>query len=148
MSFDKIFSYWVVLWILIYILAFYNQDQSGFDFIYENCNPFILLVIGLISNTILLIFIFIYNPKLSLIIKFSIMYVLLKLIPLYLLLLYSKIKVLENILFSFFYFVIYNVYLFYKKTNIIEVYSFVNYYVIYDSNKTPLLRLMSNLLHK
>lgn len=145
LTFDKIFSYWIIVWLIVYIIAFYNQDQPGFDFVYENGNPFFLLVIGLIENILLLCFILFYNPKLSLILKFSIMFVLLKIIPLYILFYHSKIKVMENLVFSFSLFVFYNMYLWYKNTNIIEVYSFLNHSVIYDLKRTPLLGLISKI---
>lgn len=146
LSFDIIFSYWVLLWLLIYFIAALSQSQNDISrFIYEKCNPLILLFIGLVENIILLFLIIYYNPRLSIIIKFTIIYIVLKIIPIVIILYYAdKIRLWENLVFSVSLFALYNVYLTYKKTNVLDVYSTVNNSVIYNKNKTPLSGLLYN----
>ncbi len=68
---DLIFSYWIYFWFILYKLKIT---------IY---NPKFVIICGAIENIIVLISMLYYNTNINLIIRFVIMFIILKVIPLY-----------------------------------------------------------------
>ena len=68
---DLIFSYWIYLWYILYIFKVLKY------------NPKLAIIFGMIENLIMFILMCIYKTKQILVVLFIIMFILLKLIPLY-----------------------------------------------------------------
>jgi hypothetical protein len=68
---DFIFSYWIFLWYLLYLFRIVNF------------NPKFAILCGFIENIAILLLMFYYGTKKRLVLLFFIMFVLLKIIPLY-----------------------------------------------------------------
>lgn len=68
---DFIFSYWIFLWYLLYLFGIVNF------------NPKFAILCGFIENIVILSLMFYYGTKKKLILLFFIMFVFLKIIPLY-----------------------------------------------------------------
>jgi len=68
---DFIFSYWLFLWYLLYLFRIVNY------------NPKFAILCGFIENISILSLMFYYGTKKKLILLFFIMFILLKIIPLY-----------------------------------------------------------------
>ena len=72
---DKIFSYWIFIWVFIYILAGQYQNNTIGNFIYDNTNPIYMLYLAFIDNIIVILILLYYNPKLKIIIKYLFIFV-------------------------------------------------------------------------
>lgn len=68
---DYIFSYWIFLWYLLYLFGIVNF------------NPKFAILCGVIENIGILLLMFYYGTKKHLVLLFLIMFILLKIIPLY-----------------------------------------------------------------
>ena len=68
---DLIFSYWIYLWYILYIFKVLKY------------NPKLAIICGMIENLVIFILMCIYKTKKILVVLFIIMFVILKLIPLY-----------------------------------------------------------------
>ena len=99
---DLIFSYWIFAWYLLY------------EFKYIKYSPKLALIIGLISNTILLFLMIIYKNNIINILLFCIVQLFIKIIPLWRLR-NNKIYDLKSLCILF---IIYIVWLFINNTNI------------------------------
>jgi len=148
--FDYQFSYWILLWAIIYYLikTKYIYFSSRFSFtnkyIYEYGNPLYALYFALIENIVNLFILIFYNASLYTIFKFLFMIIFIKAIPLYLL--YdSPIHPRENILVCIAVFMIYNIYLYLCGTNVVDVYTKTIYFIYTGQNKTPLFSLLDSV---
>jgi hypothetical protein len=101
---DLIFSYWIFAWYLLY----------EFKYIKYKYSPKLALIIGLISNTILLILMIIYKNNIINILLFCVVQLFIKIIPLWRLR-NNNIYDLKSL---FILFIIYMIWLFINKTNI------------------------------
>lgn len=144
--FDYLFSDWIFIWFIVYLLAGKTKDSAGARFIYENMNPIIALFVGFFENLLLFILILLYNPKPELIFKFALMMVIVKIIPI-ILLYNTKIKWVENIISLLVIFGLYNVYLYIENTNIYDIYKNTTIHVINDHNKTPFFRFYDFIMN-
>lgn len=68
---DLIFSYWIYLWYILYVFKVIKY------------NPKLAIIFGIIENLTVLILMYIYGTKKLLVILFTIMFIILKIIPLY-----------------------------------------------------------------
>lgn len=136
-SWDKLFSYWILIWFFVYLFASFNKKDPILGYIYENMNPVFLFIIALLSslkNTLLLI---IYNPKIDLILINICKFFFMKCIPLYYLL-QQKINVKENIIFSLVSLNLYFIYLCYLNENCFDIYRELENQVIHNNCNTSL----------
>jgi len=124
---DLLFSYWIFVWFIIY----YASPSSI-------PNPRFILYVAIIENILSLIIV----PSVRIFFMYLAVIVLAKGIPLYLLR-NSPIHLKTDIMYSFLFFIIYNIYLFYKKTNIVRVYQATYTFIHNGENKTPLFYLES-----
>ena len=148
LSWDKMFSYWVLVWFFVYFISCFLQNENPFfGFIYENTNPvfmFILALLSSIKNTTLIIM---YNPLgYKQLITHICKFLVIKIIPLYFLL-QQKIKVPENILFSLVYLNIYFIYLFYLNENVFDIYNELEKQII-NNNCNTSLEYFINYMYK
>jgi len=145
--FDYQFSYWILLWAILYYLIKikYIYFSSKFSFInktiYEYGNPLYALYFALIENIINLFILMVYNASLYTIFKFTFMILIIKAIPTYLLH-DSPIHPKENIIVCIAIFMIYIFYLYLCGTNIVDVYTKTIYFIYTEENKTPLFSLL------
>ena len=114
---DLIFSYWIFVWYLLYEFKFINNS------------PKLALIIGLITNTILLLLMIYYVNNIYNILLFCIVQVFIKVIPLW--------RLRNNNIYDYksliILFIIYMVWLHINKTNIRKL------------NKTKLEKIKNNI---
>ena len=146
-TWDKIVSYWIFVWFLIYVIASYNRQHEIGRFIYDNTNPLILLCIGFFQNLYMLVLILMYNPKIHIIIFYVIEMFLLKVL-LIAFLLQQKIKWMENIMFSAFILIVYFFYLYLLHQNVFTIYKNIQESISHDDNNTPMLYYLGLLYSK
>lgn len=138
-EFSDLFSYWIFIWFIAYVILFMNKDK-----IKTIVNPIPVFIFALLENIIiLLIMIFLYKPVSSIII-YTFVVIFIKLIPIYILR-NEKISWLKNLLFTFLVFVVYNMYLNYKKTNIYEIYNKTMDSLLENKGLTPGYALLSSI---
>jgi len=139
---DFLFSYWILIWFIVYYLLDKTTKYGKLVNLYAS--PLIGLWIGFWYSIILFIHIILFNPVLSIFIKYSIMLFLIKLFPIYL---------LRNKQIDYFYdtiglavlFGIYNVYLYLNSTNVVEVYQNIDRAILANKNETPFFYLMDKI---
>lgn len=121
---DLLLSYWIFTWSIIYIiiLFFFNYNNKYIYFFINNCNPILLLLFALFENIITFIIMMSYYVRIRILILFTIMMILFKIIPLYLLS-FGKINYIPNIISILIFFIVYNIYLLINGTNIIDIYT-------------------------
>lgn len=146
-SVDKILSYWIFIWVFIYILAGQYQNNILGKFIYDNTNPTYMLYIAFIDNIFVFLTLLYYNPKLNIIIKYLFLIVFIKMIPLELLK-NTKINTINNILFSIVFFLIYSFYLLFYGTNFFEIHQRITKSIIQDDKNTPFNYFLSTYVSK
>lgn len=141
--FDYLFSYWIVIWFLIYY--FIQPSHSKIvQFIRNNMNPTIGLLIALLENIITFIFIVNSHFEWWFFFVFIFMMVSIKILPIYLLR-NTKIHLIPNIISLISIFFIYNVYLLVNNTNIYEIYDKTIQSFKDGNDQTPLFQLMHQL---
>jgi hypothetical protein len=136
LRFDFLFSYWVFLWAIAFYFIPNNNTHPFTAFIKRNFQPLIALYVALAENIAIFIAILYYNPQWELIIKFITMIMVVKIIPLYLLRNYT-IHWQTDIVSFLCIFGVYNAYLFWNDTNIIEIYKKTVYSIVTGRPNTP-----------
>jgi hypothetical protein len=127
---DMVFSYWIFLWYLLYILQIVNYS------------PKFAIGLGIIENIILLCLMFYFGTNMSSIIIFLVINLFIKIIPYYTLR-KETIKI-KNVLFSFILFIIYIIWLHINNKSLSRNLKITYDSLIHGKNKTPLM----NLFHK
>ena len=140
---DLIFSDWILLWSLFYY--FLLPKVWGLStYVYESMNPIIGLWMMLVYNIMELLYLWFNSVSWATIVKFAIVILLIKVIPI-ILLRNFKIRTLNNVIFIGFLFMLYNLYLYVNNTNAIQVYNRINESMIKNENNTPLLWTFSKI---
>lgn len=152
--FDFQFSYWIIIWFVFYYIIALQKERSPLtQKLYEYMNPLVSLFIAFIENLIVFIILLFYSPPISLIVKYIIMVILLKIIPIYLLFYSDSLHkqtsdslFWRRSMFSFLtIFTIYNLYLFWNETNIVDVYMKTIHFIFTENNKTFLFYYMEKI---
>ena len=125
---DLIFSYWIFTVFIIYYLLIIFNIKTYF-------NPLLALYISLFFNLIQIIYIFCVTYNFNLFFKFLFMMIIFKGIPIYLIR-NKEIIVKRDLIHIFILFIIYNIYLFCKGTNIITINKRINESLIKKQNTT------------
>ena len=138
--FDFVFSYWILIWFLIYYFA--NPKTSNIAVIIKKYfNPKLAFILGLIENILTLFFLFIFGKSFD-IMFFAGSVVFLKSIPLYLMR-YDKI-IWKNDSFVLLVIVaLYYSYLRINGTSIYNVYLKTVMSLIERKNQTPMYNLIN-----
>ncbi len=118
---DYIFSYWIFFWFILYLLKIIHY------------NPKLIIILGIIEVTIALIYFIIRNALSKEIIKFIIINIFIKVIPL--LIIYKDPIKKEDIISTFIFILLYIFWMIINNVSIIEVYKKINN--SYLSNKAP-----------
>lgn len=121
---DLVFSYWIFLWYLLYILGFVKS------------NPKFALLLGLIENAIILIFMCFYSSY-ETIFYFVLINSLIKVIPFYTVM-NSEIKN-NDMINTLELFVIYLLWLYVNQLTVTEVYKESVYSLLYNKASTPFI---------
>jgi hypothetical protein len=133
---DYFFSYWIVVWFIIYYFIIKtNIIQSNTKTnIKNNFNPKLCVFIYLLFN----------KPTTDIIIKYVIMILVLKVIPLYLLQ-EEKIVLPKDLVPVSGLFIIYNVYIVSLNRSFYTIYTSAVKYHLKGSNQTPFFHLIQSL---
>ena len=142
---DFLFSYWIVAWFLIYynIDAFHGPSIIEFK---KRGSPLLTLWIALFFNIYELIYVMLLKLNPITFIKYSIMFVTIKALPIYLL--YRKgasINLINDVLVLLVVLSIYILHLHFNKTNPIKIYEETEKSIVNGNNKTPMFYLMNKL---
>lgn len=133
-----LFSYWIFAWVILFLFCKKWKPKIQIP------NPILALGFGILEN-ILTILLFIYNHvSLKIIIAFTIILIIIKIIPFILLLPYP-ILVYRDILWFVILFGIYNFVLWMNNTNIVFIYLQVYDSIIKENNQTPFMYVFSRL---
>ena len=141
---DFIFSYWIFAWFIVYYIIQKTSNPSSFSFITQNLNPKLALIIALIENIGLLGFLLTQKTQLYVLFTFIITTTIFKIIPIYLV--YDHTILFPNdIIPVVFLFIVYNIYLFIWRTNVIEVTQKTTDSLTKGKTNTPFFYLLHKL---
>lgn len=131
---DLILSYWIFLWFLLFCFGLIKF------------NPFLILCIGFLFSFIEIYYL-IYNKASKYnIIKFSIINIIIKSIPIIILILMNKNNYnINDIIFTIIFIVIYLLYLHINNTNVIIIYNRILDGLLYSKNSDYYKTIMSKL---
>lgn len=130
--FLDIFSYWIVIWFILFIL---------FHTLIYIPNPKFMIILGIIANGIVLFEIIKHQNSIDYTMKFLLVIVITKLIPFYFV--YNYKLSYKDIRMSLFIFILYGLYMICKYKNPISTYLKINHDMIHGKSKSPLLNLLS-----
>jgi hypothetical protein len=130
---DYIFSYWILLWYILYITGLFTSYSPKFG-----------LILGIIENLILLIYISLYGASLSTILKFIVIIIVMKIIPYYTI---QKDKIMiKDILFTVFIFLVYMIWIYLNNVQIIQVYNKINSSLVKNKGDTPGMKVINYVI--
>jgi len=145
--FDFLFSYWVIIWFIIYYFT-YTKSWLGQRFAQWG-NPKLALILALVENLATLVWIAVVNGDLFILLKYTFMILIVKVLPLYLV--WGRpIHVPQDIYVFMGVFVLYNMYLWLNDESLITIYRRTFTSILNRDNKTPLFGLvqyLGNALH-
>jgi len=144
-SSEYIFSDWIFIWFIIYILV--HEIFQNKTIIYRYFNPKIALYLAFLQNIFTILY-FLLEKDLfwvngMIFIKYLLMMVTLKIIPLFII--YSHPIYKTNIFIAIGIFIIYLGFLYYKKTNLVEIYTKIKESILLDDNNTPFFYMLHKL---
>jgi len=137
--FDFIFSYWIMLWFLIYFIRvhFFRKRKTVEHFI-KYGNPKFALLCAFFENLCVLFYIVAKNAKWYIILKYVFSILVLKIVPLYLLMSY-KMNLPNDIYVTISLFIIYLFYLNNSGESVYNIYiNKIGQSILLDKNETPL----------
>ncbi len=137
--FDFLFSYWIVVWFLIYY--FLNSAGSPLG---RFINPSLAIWAAFFENLFTFILLIVYGVGFSVLAKYLVMMTLMKSVTLYLLR-NTRIHLWHDALVLLLVFGIYLVYLFLNGENLYHIYRRTFYFVRTNSDKTPGFGLLAAL---
>ena len=132
---DFIFSYWVFIWYLFYIFGSTTY------------NPTFALLCGLLENSIVLSLMIYYKTQKKLLLLFVIMTILLKILPLYTLVLEKKREIIKigDIAATFILFSIYLVWMIINKKTPVDFTKQTSELIFHNKNTLPGMRILDKL---
>ena len=142
---DYLFSYWVFFWFLIYFFTQNVQRSSIANMIQKHFNPKLALYFAFIENFATFIYIILIQSKLVIIVKYLLMMLLVKILPIYLI--KQKINLWNDSIVFICIFSIYVFYLFMNDETIYSVYERTFTSVKTNQNKTPMFYLFDKIIH-
>lgn len=143
---DNIFSYWIYLWFVAYTLVSFSSSKSKTNqFILKYLNPLLALIFALIENIVLFIHLIYIWPSTTIVVKYIVMMLIIKIFPIYELW-DTKINWVNDLKYLFIVFTIYNVYLAIKGTNLIEVYIETYNSIANNRNETPMFYAINQFI--
>ena len=128
---DLVFSYWITLWYILYILRIINYS------------PKFAIAIGIIDNFIMLCLMLYFGTKTQSIIMFVMINIVIKVLPYYTLRI-ETIKT-KDVLFTFVLFIFFIFWLHINNTTLKGNLKLIYESLIYGKNKTPLMNLFQKI---
>lgn len=139
--FDFLFSYWIIIWFLIYYFIDHKTIAGKQIQIYRN--PKFALCLALLENIVTLLWIIMVSSW-AIVLKYTCMMLLVKVWPLYLV--WDKPMQLPNDIYVFVaLFVLYNIYLYLNDESLISIYKRTFTSIIQHDDRTPLFGLVAYL---
>lgn len=129
---DYIFSDWIFIWWILFYFKFTKY------------NPKFILIVSLIQNCFMFLYLFKQNTKKIVIISFFIIDLIIKIIPI-ILIINTKINK-DDIYFTILLYLVYNLYLYIKNTNVIEITNKILYYQVHNIPKIPSLFITEKIM--
>jgi hypothetical protein len=126
---DLIFSYWIYLWYILYIFKVLKY------------NPKLAIIFGMIENLIMFILMCIYNTKKILVVLFIIMFIILKLIPLYTIW-NDKIQFNDDIKNTSLLFIIYLLWIHLNQLTITDALTNAKNLILHNKNTMPGMKIL------
>jgi len=130
---DLIFSYWIYLWYILYIFKVLKY------------NPKLAIIFGMIENLIMFILMCIYNTKKILVVLFIIMFILLKLIPLYTIW-NDKIQFNDDIKNTSLLFIIYLLWIHLNQLTITDALTNAKNLILHNKNTMPGMTILQKIV--
>ena len=130
---DLIFSYWIYVWYILYIFKVLKY------------NPKLAIICGMIENLIILLLMFIYNTKKILVLLFIIMFVILKLIPLYTIW-NDKIQFNDDIKNTSLLFIIYLLWIHLNQLTITDALTNAKNLILHNKNTMPGMTILQKIV--
>ena len=128
---DLVFSYWIFTWYILYI------------FKYINLNPKFAIYCGIIENIIVILMMIYFKTSLKLIIYFILMFILLKILPLYTIINTKILK--EDIYLTLFLFIIYLLWLYINNKTILDFKKQLSDLILYNKYTFPGISLFHKM---
>ncbi len=129
---DNIFSYWIFFWYLLYLFGFVKY------------NPKFAILCGLFENIFIMLLMLYYKTKTRLLFLFFIMFVLLKVIPLYSIWT-TKIK-WNDIIFAFILFAVYLCWTFLNKKTFSDFHIQTSKLIFHNKNTLPGMMFLDKII--
>ena len=133
MRLDFIFSYWILIWYLAYVVKF------------TTTSPKFALLIGIIENFGLFLFMIYKKTDLDSLLRFGFGNLLIKVIPYYLLR-SENIKQFDIVV-TLFVFALYNAWLYINNETFISIVEKTTDSLVHNKNNTPFMKLLYRLEH-
>lgn len=130
---DLIFSYWIYVWYILYIFKVLKY------------NPKLAIIFGMIENLIMFILMCIYNTKKILVVLFIIMFILLKLIPLYTIW-NDKIQFNDDIKNTSLLFIIYLLWIHLNQLTITDALTNAKNLILHNKNTMPGMTILQKIV--
>lgn len=144
--FDFLFSYWIIIWFLVFYFIPVNTTGAISKWIRSNMNPALAFRIAVAENIIVLGWLVIQSLEIWTFVKYMVMMTTLKIIPLYLLR-KEKIHWVHDSLVFVLFFGLYNAYLWWNDTNIYEIYERTFVSIKEGKNQTPMFMFLQQWFH-
>jgi hypothetical protein len=128
---DLVFSYWIYVWFVLYILHFTTYS------------PKFSLILGLIDNIIMLILMVYFGSKSKTIILFIIVNTLIKVIPLYYL--RNQPLKIRDVYFTIVLFIVFVIWLHINKQSLVGNLKLVHDSLLYNKFQTPFMSLFNKI---
>ena len=143
-----IFSYWLLVWFILYFISVYihkyTQKYSLFNWIYQNANPFVTFLFGVVFSICFFSYVLYYNHSPSMILFVFLIVLFEKIIPVYWLSFYP-VHFYKNSLLLFISLFIYLVYIYVNNTNAYKVYINIADSMIQNKYNTPFLHMIQKI---
>ena len=129
MRLDFIFSYWILIWYIAYILKFVSFS------------PKFAFLIGMLENIGVMLLLIHKNTSLKSVLYFFLVVLITKLLPLY----FMRNETIKrgDVIFAFAFFVLYNAWLFINNRNFININIEAIDSMAHDKHDTPMLKLFN-----
>jgi hypothetical protein len=146
---DFLLSYWIFAWFLVYYfldtVAIRNGKTSYTKWIHDHMNPTIGILFALSENVFTFIYMIFQNVEFNLLLKYLLMMLSIKIIPIYCIRNYP-IRLFDNILSFLVILGIYWIYLYTQGETISSVYNRTFTAIKNVSNKTPFFFFIDSVL--
>jgi hypothetical protein len=133
MRLDFIFSYWILIWYLAYVVKF------------TNLSPKFALLIGIIENLALFVFMIYKRTDIDSLLRFGFGNMLIKVLPFYLL--RNEIIIRSDVIVTLLVFALYNAWLYINNETFISIVEKTTDSLVHNKNNTPFMKLLDQMEH-